>query len=70
VLSTHRRHEGVAVGKEGHGKNYATHGQQMKVMMNGVNVTDISQNLTAKEWDKLKLVAIWYFNYSDYKPGS
>jgi hypothetical protein len=28
----------------------------MKVMMNGVDVTDISQNFTSEEWDKLKLV--------------
>jgi hypothetical protein len=61
VSSTHGRHGGRGRGRGRHGghgrnNNNIANRQQMKVMMNGVDVTDISQNFTSEEWDKLKLV--------------
>jgi hypothetical protein len=37
-------------------------GRQQKVIMNGLDVTDVTRNYTSDEWDKLRQVATHMFS--------
>jgi hypothetical protein len=59
ATTTNTRNTRGSGGGRGRGRNGGRanqNGGRMKVMMNGVNVSDIYRNFTSDEWDKLRMV--------------
>jgi hypothetical protein len=61
TTSNTRNTRGGGAGRSGNrgrnnGRGHGGSGGRMRVMMNGVDVSDIHRNITSDEWEKLKLV--------------
>jgi hypothetical protein len=58
AVSSSSRRGGRGLGRARHGGNHGGNNGRgwHRVVMNGVDVTDISRNFTSDEWEKLKLV--------------